>query len=186
MLDVGCHALDILEYMLGAPLENVHGDASAHGAYPAVAASVRVEDRVQVRATATVATAVTAAGGASSATTVDCSWNFAADDETADLFTISGTAGTLQLSCFGTEPIVLSLKNAKGEVTTQEFTFPKLEHVQQPLVQLITDELTSTGDAVSPSKADNAIRVAEVMDAALSRYYGGRDDEFWKRPIIPQ
>ena len=31
LLDVGCHALDILEYMVGAPLENVRGDACARG-----------------------------------------------------------------------------------------------------------------------------------------------------------
>ena len=127
----------------------------------------------------------TAACGAASAEpcTVHCSWNFACPIQ-QDMFTISGTAGVLQLSCFGTEPVRLTLMDAAGGIKCSTFTFDKLDHVQQPLIQLITNELTGTGNGVSPSKGDNAIRVASVMDVALERYYGGRADEFWKRGVL--
>eukprot|EP01051_Picozoa_sp_SAG22_P007538 SAG22_NODE_535_length_9385_cov_6.941202_2_plen_141_part_00 len=52
--------------------------------------------------------------------------------------------------------------------------------VQQPLVQQIVDELTGkAGAAGCASKAPNAVRCAEVVDAVLSGYYGGRARSFW-------
>jgi hypothetical protein len=43
----------------------------------------------------------------------------------------------------------------------------------------VVDELRGVGSC--PSTGDNALRTSKVLDAALSGYYGGRGDEFWKR-----
>lgn len=61
IMDVGCHALDIIDYLIG-PLEQVTGSAARRGSFPA--GSV-VEDVVKVSAR-------TPAG-----CLVNCSWNFA-------------------------------------------------------------------------------------------------------------
>ena len=53
--------------------------------------------------------------------------------------------------------------------------------VQQGLVQQIVDEIRGVDGAESPSKADNALRVAAVVDTVLGSYYGGREDCFWER-----
>ena len=53
--------------------------------------------------------------------------------------------------------------------------------VQQGLVQQIVDEIRGVDGAVSPSKGDNALRVAAVVDTVLGNYYGGREDNFWER-----
>jgi glycine betaine/choline ABC-type transport system substrate-binding protein len=68
-------------------------------------------------------------------------------------------------------------------------------HAAQPLIQSIVNELrggvVNDGGGAdnnqqclvkSPARADNAIRTSEVLDAILNSYYGGRHDEFWKRP----
>ena len=70
---------------------------------------------------------------------------------------------------------------AKGEPAyeTQALEFPKPQHAHQPLVKFIVNELR--GGAESPSKGDNGIRVAQILDTVLSSYYGGRDDAFWDR-----
>jgi hypothetical protein len=52
-------------------------------------------------------------------------------------------------------------------------------HVHQPLVQTIVNELRGT--ARCPSTGETALRTMRVMDTVLERYYGGREDEFWKR-----
>ena len=49
-----------------------------------------------------------------------------------------------------------------------------------PLVQLVVDELR--GGAPSPSKGDNALRCARVLDEVLWDYYGNRDDGFYDNP----
>ena len=48
-------------------------------------------------------------------------------------------------------------------------------------MQQIVDEIRGVNGAVSPSKGDNALRVAAVVDTVLSSYYGGRADSFWER-----
>ena len=54
------------------------------------------------------------------------------------------------------------------------------------MVQLVTDELrgeeAGSEAFTAPSRAQNAVRTATVMDAALASYYGGREDQFWRTP----
>jgi 1,5-anhydro-D-fructose reductase (1,5-anhydro-D-mannitol-forming) len=88
---------------------------------------------------------------------------------------LTGTAGRVSASVFGTEAV--RLETAHGVVP---FEFPTLPHVAQPLIQTIVNELLGRGTC--PSTGDSARRTSQVMDRVLAGYYGGRDDAFWTRP----
>jgi 1,5-anhydro-D-fructose reductase (1,5-anhydro-D-mannitol-forming) len=153
-LDLGSHALDLLDHLFG-PLADVRGQA-ANRATP-----LPVEDVVAMTFNA---------GG------LPCvaSWNFASAHHT-DQVVIEGTAGRLRFSVFGNEPLVL--ENDSGE---QAIARPNPAHVQQPLVQTVVDALLGRGSC--PSTGESARRTSVVMDTVLDAYYGGRADAFWKRP----
>jgi predicted dehydrogenase len=154
-LDLGSHTLDILDFIFG-PLENLSGSAAN------VASDYAVEDRVEL-------TFRSKSGALGSA-----SWNFASASH-ADRITISGTGGELALSTFGQEP--LELVSAAG---VESFDRPNPEHIQQPLIQSIVDELEGRG--ACPSTGVSAARTSEVMDQALFGYYGSRGEGFWADP----
>lgn len=153
-LDVGSHVLDIIDHLFG-PLHTISGIARNLGG------AFAVEDSV-------AASFLTKSG-------IPCvaSFNFASRirDET---LRISGTEGELELSVFGDE--ALRLTTAAGE---QSFHRPNPPHIQQPLIQSIVDELRGLGNC--PSTGTSACRTSRVMDEILNDYYGGRQDEFWKR-----
>ncbi len=154
-LDLGSHTLDILDYLLG-PLQNVKGQATNTASlYP-------VEDSVELGF-------VTGSGAEGYG-----SWNFAGREH-ADLIAITGTLGELLLSTFGQEPLRLHTADCE-----QTFNLPNPKHIQQPLIQMIVDELRGVGSC--PSTGVTAARTSHVMDAALNGYYGGRGDAFWSRP----
>jgi predicted dehydrogenase len=154
-MDLGCHTLDIIDFLLG-PLEAVQGHGLSLGS------SAPVEDAV--------AMAYSMAGGAVGT----AQWNFLSEAET-DRLEIRGTDGVLCLSTFGHEPVRLTT-SGRDEL----FDFARPEHIEQPLIQTIVDELEGRGDC--PSTGPSAIRTAWVMDQVLSAYYGRRDDAFWLRP----
>ena len=70
---------------------------------------------------------------------------------------IIGSEGKLSMSVFGTEPPVL-LRG--GTQTLLEAETP--EHVQQPLIQTIVDELNGTGRC--PSTGESAARTNRVLE----------------------
>jgi predicted dehydrogenase len=104
-----------------------------------------------------------------SGTIGSASWNFAgpADEE---LLEIDGTLGRMS-----TQVINHSALNVNHAGTG--IADPR--HVQQPLIQTVVDELLGRGKC--PSTGASAARTSKVMDAALTRFYGGRDDDFWER-----
>jgi predicted dehydrogenase len=154
-LDLGCHTLDILDFILG-PLQAVSGTATH------VAAPYAVEDGIVMR--------FRTVGGAPGT----AAWNFASAVH-EDVIEITGTEGRVTLSTFGNEPLLL--RTAQGE---ERFDLPNPPHIQQPLIQTIVDELQGRG--VCPSTGVTAARTAAVMDAVLTDYYGSREDAFWTRP----
>jgi predicted dehydrogenase len=153
LLDLGGHTLDILDYILGEFVE-FGGSASNFS-------SNTVEDAVTIH----FKTSRGAVGTAS--------WNFAGASK-EDLLTIDGTAGRIMLSTFGSD---LAIHTPTG---SELIDIPPPQHVQQPLIQTIVDELR--GQGTCPSTGVSAARTSRVMDAALEQYYVGRDDEFWTRP----
>ncbi|HEX8552682.1 MAG TPA: Gfo/Idh/MocA family oxidoreductase [Abditibacteriaceae bacterium] len=152
-LDLAAHALDILDFLFGE-LTHVRGDALN------IADVTDVEDVVSLSFRA---------GGAAGVGL----WNFASHSSRDEL-RIAGTEGELKLSIFGDEPLLL--QTASG---SEEISRPNPATIQQPLIQSIVDELHGRG--ACPSTGLSAARTSRVMDAALNRYYGGRDDDFWQR-----
>lgn len=154
-LDLGSHALDLLDYLCG-PLGEVRGHAT-HLVSPG-----DVEDAVAM-------TFRTARGVPGAAT-----WNFASHIRD-DVLEFSGTDGRVSLSLFSNEPV--RFETARG---VEHLDLPNPPHVAQPLIQTVVDDLLGRGTC--PSTGESARRTSVIMDAVLSDYYGGRDDAFWTRP----
>ncbi len=155
LLDVGSHVLDFLDHCVG-PLEDVHGRAARHSG------AIDVEDTVAL-------TFRTASGALGSA-----AWNFCTTAK-EDTLEFLGTAGRVSFTVFNADPI--RLETARG---VESFAIANPEHVAQPLIQTIVDELLGRGTC--PSTGESARRTQLVMDRALDAYYGGRTDAFWTRP----
>lgn len=145
-VDVGSHMLDFLDYVLG-PIREARGFAvNQAGAYPA-------EDHV------------TASFAFESGVVGVGDWCFSAF-QNVDRTEIIGTQGKIVYSTF--DETLLELVTADG---TETFTIPYPEHVQQPLIQTIVDQLN--GEGICPSTGDSAIRTTRVMDQLLAEYRAG-------------
>jgi 1,5-anhydro-D-fructose reductase (1,5-anhydro-D-mannitol-forming) len=154
-MDVGCHTLDILDFIAG-PLQEVAGAAvnaaSPHEVEDGVVMHFRLES-----------------GGLGTA-----SWNFAAAFPD-DTIVLAGTEGRITLSTFGQEPV--RLETAGG---VENFDLPNPPHIQEPLIGSMVSQLLGCGACASTG--ETALRTTVVMDTVLAGYYGGRADRFWDRP----
>ncbi|HEY6729369.1 MAG TPA: Gfo/Idh/MocA family oxidoreductase [Polyangiaceae bacterium] len=154
-LDLGSHALDLFDFLLG-PIERVTGYAQNHSGV------AQVED------------AVVAAMTFESGALGSVSYEFGAGTN-EDALEVIGQRGQITCSVFGSEP--LELCNESG---SESLRVPHPAHVHQPLVETIVAELTD-GSSRAPSRADSALRTSVIIDKILAEYYGGRDDAFWRR-----
>ena len=140
-VDLASHMLDFLDDALG-PIREVRGLASNQaGLYPAediVTSSFVFESGVHGTGT----------------------WCFSAFDK-RDLTEIVGTAGRISYATFNSSPIVLA---TPAGIT--EFPIENPVHIQQPLIQIIVDQLN--GQGTSPSTGQSAARTSWVMDQMLS------------------
>jgi len=139
-LDLACHTLDILDYILGPIVEAKGIAANQAGLYPAediVAGSFRFESNVHGIGV----------------------WCFTAFTD-VDMNEIFGTKGKICFSTFGSEPVRLVTSDK-----SQEFTFENPSPIQQPLIQTIVDELL--GRDQCPSTGITAARTSKVMDEIL-------------------
>jgi predicted dehydrogenase len=153
--DLGSHALDVLDFLLG-PLTDFAGIAGNR------AAAYDVEDNVVMH----FRTALGIPGCAS--------WDFAGFDR-EDRIEIVGSRGRVALSVFANEPV--QLRTGAG---IEYFDMPNPRHIQQPLIQTVVDDLV--GKSVCPSTGESAARTAIVMDSVTQNYYGSRETGFWNRP----
>lgn len=146
-VDLASHQLDFLDYVLG-PIVSVQGFAANQGsAFPA-------ED------------IVTGAFVFESGVHGVGTWCFTAF-EGRDVTEIVGTQGRITFSGFGPDdPVVLTTVDG-----SREFTITHPPHVQQPLIQLVVDDLLGVGHC--PSTGQSAARTSWVMDQILRRYYQG-------------
>ncbi|KAF7600005.1 MAG: oxidoreductase [Candidatus Dactylopiibacterium carminicum] len=141
-VDMGAHQLDFLDYLFG-PITEVHGVAShlaGHG---------KVEDTVS--ASFCFGNGIVGSG----------SWCFSAS-ERVDRCELIGSAGRLVFSTFDDAPF--TLHTAAG---VEEFHIPNPPHVQQPLIQCVTEALLGHGS--SPSTGESAARTDAVIDRILGR-----------------
>lgn len=142
-MDLASHTLDFLDDALG-PIEEVAGFAANQARH------YQAEDIVT--ASFRFASGVHGVG----------TWSFSAFSE-RDQVTIAGSQGEVSFSSFGNDPV--GLVTAEGE---ESFDLPVPEHVQQPLIQSVVDELNGAGEC--PSPGSSALRTARVMDSLLRDY----------------
>ncbi|MFC5450533.1 Gfo/Idh/MocA family protein [Paenibacillus aestuarii] len=143
-VDLASHTLDILDYLLG-PLGQVKGFAVNQSR------QYRVEDLVTT--TYAFESGVIGMGA----------WCFNAYKR-QDLNEIIGSKGKLSFSTFGDD---LRIELADGGV--QQFTVANPAHIQQPLIQLMVNELR--GDGKCPSTGRTAARTSRVMDDLIRDFY---------------
>jgi len=142
-VDMACHTLDFLDYLLG-PIRTALGRATNQTKlYPA-------ED------------IVAAAFGFESGVEGTGLWWFASP-VVVDRTEILGTRGRVSFASFDEAPVLLQI----GAETT-EFTIPHPPHVQQPLIQTVVDQLNGVGRC--PSTGETAARTSRVMDQILASY----------------
>jgi 1,5-anhydro-D-fructose reductase (1,5-anhydro-D-mannitol-forming) len=156
-LDLGCHALDLFDWLLG-PLRDVAGGATRASTEAGV-----VEDVV----TMSFRTESGVLGAAV--------WDFAGGGPHEDRVEIGGTEGILRFAVFGDSPIVLVTANGAEE----SFMLANPAHIQEPLIQSVVDALRGQGSC--PSTGETAARTSRVMDDVLAGFYGGREGAFWER-----
>jgi len=143
-VDIGCHTLDLLDWLFG-PLRRVHGTASNQlGAYPP-------EDTVAMSFafdTGLLGTGL---------------WNFGALQH-EDRIEVIGDGGRMRFATFGDGPILV--ENGAG---AREVRVENPVHIQQPLIEAVVRELRGEAGAC-PSTAVSAARTSAVMDAVLRDY----------------
>lgn len=143
-VDMGCHTLDFLDYVLG-PIRAAHGCATNQGGL------YRAED--------TVAAAFEFESGVVGAGL----WWFSSP-VAVDRTEILGTRGRVSFASFDDAPVLLQTGDE-----TAELAIPQPAHVQQPLIQTVVDQLNGVGHC--PSTAESAARTTRVMDQILASYY---------------
>jgi len=141
-VDIGCHTLDLLDFLIG-PVTSVGGHTSnQQRAYPA-------EDAVAMSF---------AFGNGVLGTGL---WNFGSYAN-EDRIEIIGDAGRLVFATFGAAPI--RLETAAG---AREYVLTNPLHIQQPLIETIVAELRGDKGAC-PSTAVSAARTNWVMDQVVA------------------
>ena len=141
-VDLGSHIIDLLQFFLG-PVERAQGFSSNQGRL------YEVED--------TVSATFTFKNGAHGVGL----WCFNAE-ENLDLTEIIGSTGTIVYSTFMDVPILLT-----NQRTREEYRIDNPPHIQQPLVQLVVDELLGKGR--SPSTGQTGAMTNWVMDSILGK-----------------
>lgn len=138
--DVGSHQLDLLDYFFGPIVRGSGQAANRAGLYPA-------------------SDVVTASFAFQSGLPGSGVWCFTAPPEQRlDRMEIVGSRGKLTFPSIDYGP--LRLETASG---VQEFDLPWPEHVQQPLIQSVVDELLGRG--ACPSSGVSAARTSRWLDA---------------------
>ena len=140
--DLGSHMIDLLQYYFGK-ISSVSGHAKNIGGY------YSAEDIVS--AAFNFENGIKGAGN----------WNFCAI-ENIDSTEIIGSKGKIIFSTFSDAPI--QIVNGKG---IEKISIAHPEHVQQPLIQLVTNELLSNGKC--PSTGQSGAHTSWVMDRILGR-----------------
>ncbi len=143
--DLGCHTLDLLDFLLG-PINAVCGFAANQGNLSPAEDAVTMSFRFQSEA---VGQGV---------------WQFNTA-ERRDRIDILGDAGSLSVSTFGADPLVLRV----GDGRETRFDIPTPAPVQLPLIQTVVDALHGRGEC--PSTGESGARTAWVMDQVLEPYY---------------
>jgi 1,5-anhydro-D-fructose reductase (1,5-anhydro-D-mannitol-forming) len=137
--DMGCHALDILFYIFGDPLQ-VAGNSSNMGGLYAPPDTLS--------ATLILPGDLLLTG----------SWSFVTPQSfQKDLVEVIGSKGMIKFSIFSFRPITLVTGSQPESISIDQ-----PEHIQMPLIQSIVNELNGSG--TSPSTGSTAAVTSRIMD----------------------
>jgi predicted dehydrogenase len=137
--DLAPHTIDILDYLLGE-IEEVWGVSGNLGGLYCVKDTVGATFRFR--------SGVIGSG----------IWSFVASGHSqTDSITLTGTNGQIHFNTFSFEPVRLISDNR-----SENFITPQPEHIQQPLIQTIVDELRGKG--ICPSNGISGARTSKVID----------------------
>lgn len=138
-IDLGSHALDLLDYLLG-PAEEAHGFAVNQ------AGDYEVEDCLS--ATLRFPKNVVGTG----------LWCFTSSvRRTEESITIEGATGRIRFTCYGeNDPVTLLLPDR-----AEDFNIPHPAHIQEPLIKKVVQALRGEGE--SPSTGETALRTTRLM-----------------------
>ncbi|MDL2324347.1 Gfo/Idh/MocA family oxidoreductase [Ruminococcaceae bacterium OttesenSCG-928-A16] len=142
-MDMATHVLDIVEYFFGE-ITSVHGQAENY------AGLYEVEDTVS------------AIFRCKSGVMGNGMWCYAASFNHEEML-IVGEKGHIRTTGLFYAPVEVVV-DGKAEV----LDFPEPEHVAQPYIQLLVNEMTGRGKA--PADAQSAANVARVIDEILQDY----------------
>ncbi len=142
-VDLAAHTLDLLDHWFG-PVAGATGHGSNRGGLYQAEDTVSAELQFE--------SGLTGVGF----------WSFVAGLR-VDRTEIFGSKGRITFSTFDEAPIVFETIAEREEIVV-----PHPPHVQQPLVQLVVDELHGRG--LSPSTGESAARTSAVIDQLLTEY----------------
>lgn len=146
--DLASHQIDYLDFLFG-PVKHVKSEVLNQ------AALYNAEDYVSVLFT--FENGITGTG----------TWCFSLDQSSnRDVIEFFGDKGTIKLSTFTFEPILLTNKDG-----TKEYINEKPENVQYHLIEQVVNELTGNGKATSTGIT--GARASRVMDEIVKEYYAG-------------
>lgn len=144
--DLASHQIDLLNYFFG-DVKTIHSVvANQSGDY-------QVEDALSV--------SMEYANGV----VFNGSWCFnSAAINNIDRFVIYGTKGRIEFSTFDFVPVQLI-----SETGTEEFDFPRPEHVQQGLIEHVVEALIHKKECVSTGQS--AVKTNIILENIVSSYY---------------
>lgn len=141
--DLAPHTLDILDFLLGE-ITDAKGFSANLGQF------YEVKDTIS--AILKFKSGVIGSGR----------WCFVTSAQTdVDSIIVTGTTGEIRFSTFAFSPILLL-----SDTVSESFDIPSPEHIQQPLIQTIVDELRGVGKC--PSTGVSGARTSRVMDLILN------------------
>lgn len=143
LLDLGSHALDLLDHWLG-PLAEVCGASATRLPWSRVTDQVVGAFKWESGALGTAA------------------WDFAAV-RGHDRLDLTFTEGHVSVPVFLDGPVKVT-----GPEGTEERRIPHPPHIQEPLITMIVEELLGRGTAC-PSTGASALRTQRAMEALLER-----------------
>jgi len=143
--DLAPHTLDILDFLLGE-INDAKGYSSNRGGLYKVSDTISAVLRFQ--------SGITGSG----------QWCFVSSkEEEIDRIEIYGKKGKISFSTFAFTPIKVAIEGKKAEF----FDLPKPEHIQQPLIQTIVNEIREVGKC--PSTGVSGARTSRIMDLILRK-----------------
>ena len=144
VMDLGSHALDLLDHWLG-PIEELHALRATRLPWAGV------EDQL------------VAAFGFASGAQGTATWGFNGATS-RDVLTVFGSEGSVQVPVFAEGSVTLERPGA----SPRAIEVPHPAHVQEPLIALLNDALLGRGDAC-PSTGVSALRTQRLLDVLTGR-----------------